>query len=201
MYRGYLRKFLVILCILFIIALSKMVLFGNPILQGFDSKYHGKGVKILSEIQMWEKNYGNPKTITQKDGGKTFFYWPEQGIAVFTHPLYEGQYRRKEPKHWKATSIIIPLTKTIRSEFLSLNSGQLIYFENLSVLKVNGHFLTTYDLPKLKRLYLFSFKNKNGFIELANIPFLSPVLIRVYLEKNEPTKIEIRENNIFSWYD
>ena len=158
---------------------------------------------MLSEIQIWEKNFGSPKTIDQRDGGNTFLYWAEQGIAVFAHPLYEGQYRRKNPKHWKVTSIIIPLKKTISSDFLSLNSGQLIHFENFSDIKVNGYFLTTYDLPKLKRLYLFSFKNenKNDFIELANIPFLSPIQIRVYLENNEPAIIEIRENNFFSWYD
>lgn len=201
MYRGYSRKFHIILFIFLIIILCKIVLFRNPILDGFDSKYHKKGLKMLSEIQLWEKNFGSPKTIDQSDGGNTFFYWPEQGIAAFTHPLYEGQYRRKERKDWKVTSIIIPLTKTIRSDFLSLNSGELIYFENLSDIKVNGYFLTTYDLPKLKRLYLFSFITKDGYIELANIPFLSPILIRVYLENNEPVKIEIRENNIFLWYD
>jgi hypothetical protein len=200
-YRSHLRKFLGILGIFLIIILCKIVLFRNPILEGFYSKYHENGLKMLSEIQMWEKNFGNPKTLEQRDGGNTFFYWSEQGVAVFTHPLYEGQYRRKERKDWKVTSIIIPLTKTIRSDFLSLNSGQLIYFENLSDIKVNGFFLSTYDLPKLKRLYLFSFKTKDGYIELVNIPFLSPILIRIYLENNKPAKIEIRENNIFSWYD
>lgn len=200
MYRGHLRKFLVILGIFLIIILCKIVLFRNPILEGFYSKYHKKGLKMLSEIQMWEKTFGSPKTLEQRDGGNTFFYWPEQGIAVFTHPLFEGQYRRKERKDWKVTSIIIPLTKNIKSNFLSLNRDQLIYFQNINGIKIYDRFLATYDLISLKRLYLFSFNN-NGFIELTNIPFLSPIQIRLYLEKDKPVMIEIRENNVFSWYD
>lgn len=201
MYKGYLRIFfLILISILFAIILVKLFFIGNPILEGFYSKYCENGLKILSEIYIWEKNFGNPKTLEQRDGGNTFFYWPEQGIAVFTHPLFEGQYRRKERKDWKVTSIIIPLTKTIKSNFLSLNRDQLIYFQNINDIKINDRFLTTYDLISLKRLYLFSFNN-NGFIELTNIPFLSPIQIRVYLEKDKPVMIEIRENNVFSWYD
>ena len=82
----------------------------DPILKALNSKYYAQDLTLLTEIEQWERIFGNPKTLEQRDGGNTFFYWPEQGIAVFTHPLFEGQYRRKERKDWKVTSIIIPLT-------------------------------------------------------------------------------------------
>jgi hypothetical protein len=129
----------------------------DPILKALNSKYYAQDLTLLTEIEQWERIFGNPKTLEQRDGGNTFFYWPEQGIAVFTHPLFEGQYRRKERKDWKVTSIIIPLTKTIKSDFLSLNRDQFIYFQNINSIKINDRFLATYDLISLKRLYLFSF--------------------------------------------
>lgn len=39
---------------------------------------------------------GEPQTIDQLDNTNTLFYREDKGIIVFCHPLFLGQYERKE---------------------------------------------------------------------------------------------------------
>lgn len=86
---------------------------------------------IYEELRLWKTVLGEPRTVPQLDNGPTFFYWPEHGIAVFTHPLYQGQYRRKGVDDRKVTSVILPLRSSLQPAFLPIAEDVSIHFDRL----------------------------------------------------------------------
>ena len=72
---------------------------------------------IGSRLCEWTKHLGDPALIEQKDKGNTFFYWPDWGVAVFCHPLFQKQYEHKKREDWVVTNILIPLTNTVHHAY------------------------------------------------------------------------------------
>jgi len=89
---------------------------------------------VLGETYaVWTNALGLPLTIEQKDGGNTFFNWPAKGVAVFCHPLFKGQYNRKEMSNWKITSILIPLVPKVNPGLPPVDGDLLISFTRLLI--------------------------------------------------------------------
>ncbi|MCL6592213.1 MAG: hypothetical protein K6U80_19985 [Firmicutes bacterium] len=192
----------IIIILLILLVTGCLISFNEPILDSFEQEYSKSGLNILTPLEIWEKQFGSASVIPQKDGGHTYFYWPKKGIAVFTHPHYEAQYRRKERSKRKVTSIIIPLKKTIKPRIVPVEDDLIISFDQLTNLEINGHRITNMSLSEIKNLYRFTKKSDN-FIEMSNFPIISlaPILTTVYIDNNEPTQIEIEINRLFDWYD
>ena len=137
-----------------------------------------KSAVLLSRLEDWKKELGEPETVKQLDNGKTFFYWPQKGIAIFTHPQYEAQYEKLRENKRKVTSVIIPLNKEIKP-IVPVEEGTFAKFEN--ILNLNT------EKREVKQ-------NKEKFIELRSSNY--SVSLRMY-----ENFIEVREDNFFSWYD
>lgn len=84
-----------------------------------------------STLANWTNVLGSPSVVMQEDGGNTFFYWPNQGVAVFCHPLYRGQYTRREQPNWVVTSILIPLETNVHPRIPPVKLDTQIVFTKL----------------------------------------------------------------------
>lgn len=147
---------------------------------------------IYQDLGTWEELLGPPKTVQQKDGGTTLFYWPEEGIAVFAHPLYEGQYRSKPARKRKVTSVIIPLRKSIRPGLLPIGEDIWLQFDRL--LDLGDYASRLADLaPQVAA-------PGPAFVDLVSGP-LRKTTERVHFRGTEPTILEIRDTWWLSHYD
>ncbi len=82
-------------------------------------------------LATWTSALGNPSVVSQEDGGNTFFYWPNQGVGVFCHPLYWGQYERRKQPDWVVTSVFIPLQTNLHPRIPPVKSDMRIDFTKL----------------------------------------------------------------------
>jgi hypothetical protein len=164
----------------------------TPALELVLDRYPDLGSGIYEKLSRWEEVLGEPETVPQADGGTTFFYWPERGIAVFTHPLYEGQYRGKEQEERTVTSVILPLRKSFRPGFLPVEDEVVVRFDQLLDTR---RFLpdSTPSRPPTR-------SGDTAYVDLISSPFRKTVE-RLHLVDGEPIAIEIRDTWWLSRYD
>jgi len=175
---------------------TALLLFGcrirTPALDMVLASHPGLETGIYQDLGTWEEVLGPAKTVQQADGGTTLFYWPDEGIAVFTHPLYEGQYRGKPDRKRKVTSVIIPLRRSIRPEFLPIGEGVWLQFDRLVDLG---------DYPsRLADLAPEVAASDPAFVDLVSGPFRRTTE-RAQFRGSEPTLVEIRDTWLLSHYD
>lgn len=84
-----------------------------------------------TDLMVWKQAFGDPQTVTQKDGGNTFFFWPEHGIAVFCHPLFRSQFKYVPQDRWTVTSILLPLQTNISPHIPPVDPAVRINFSRL----------------------------------------------------------------------
>jgi hypothetical protein len=147
---------------------------------------------MYEELSRWEAALGAPKTVSQADEGQTFFYWPEHGIGVFTHPLYESQFRSKQQEDRRVTSVILPLQHTLQPSFLPVADDLVIRFDE--VMDLQGLLPDSSTNGQKERL------DGASHIDLVSSPFRKTAE-RLYFRNGEPIAIEIRDVWWFSHYD
>lgn len=97
----------------------------------------GKSIKYIGNtLGSLKGEFGDPDTISQMDGGHTFFYWPKYGFAVFCHPLYNGQHERSVMSRWVVTSLWVPLENNIEQSIVKTDMRSKIHFEQVRVFSV-----------------------------------------------------------------
>jgi hypothetical protein len=106
---------------------------GSELLTQLDGYYPGLQGGIYQKLSVWEKVLGEPLTVPQKDGGHTYFYWPEAGIAAFAHPLFRGQYARRSENDRIVTSVIIPVERKVHPTVPPVDDSLIVEFARLSV--------------------------------------------------------------------
>jgi len=84
-----------------------------------------------STFANWTNALGSPSVVSQEDGGNTFFYWANQGVGVFCHPLYRGQYERRRQPDWVVTSVFLPLQTNVHPRIPPVKSNMRIGFTKL----------------------------------------------------------------------
>jgi len=175
---------------------TALLLFGcrirTPALDVVLASHPGLETGIYEDLGTWEEVLGPSRTIEQADGGTTIHCWPEKGIAVFTHPLYEGQYRGTPERKRKVTSIIIPLRRSIRPDFLPIGEGVSLELDRL---------LDLGDYPShLADLAPQIASSDPAFVDLVSGPFRRTTE-RARFRGSEPTLIEVRDTWWLSHYD
>lgn len=71
-------------------------------------------------LKDWVTQLGAPEALNQRDGLKTFFYWPETGIAVFCHPRYFRQIDSVESNdELTVTAVYIPASARFSPPIMS----------------------------------------------------------------------------------
>jgi hypothetical protein len=164
----------------------------SPALDVVLTSYPGLETGIYQDLGTWEEVLGPSRTVKQADGGTTIFYWPEEGVVVFTHPLYQGQYRRKPARERKVTSVIIPLRRSIRPDSLPVAEGVSLELDTL---------LDLGDYPRrLADLTPEVAAPDRAFVDLVSGPFRKTTE-RVHFRGTEPTSVEIRDTWWLSHYD
>jgi hypothetical protein len=118
---------------------------------------------IGSPLQVWTNALGQPSTVTQSDGGNTFFYWQDRGIAVFCHPLYQGQYDRRKRPDWIVTSIFVPLQTNLHPRIPPVHYDTRITFTRLLF---NRHEVVQTGWRKLSNIRAFE---QDGVLEALAI--------------------------------
>jgi hypothetical protein len=123
----------------------------------------GSNCVLGSKLRDWTNTLGRPSVVQQRDGANTFFYWPEKGVGVFCHPLFQGQYRlRKEPE-WIVTSIFIPLLTNLHPRIPPVAEETRINFRTLAVQS------KAFDEEKLKNLRDVELYYNDGKLEAIEI--------------------------------
>lgn len=98
----------------------------------------GKDINLLGNtLSNVVAQLGDPSTVSQADGGNTFFYWPSHGLGVFCHPLFKGQYRHKHRNDWIITSVWVPLKNDLQQRVVKQEDEQPIHFERV-LISTNG---------------------------------------------------------------
>lgn len=160
------------------------------------------GLGLLTRLEEWETHFGPAETVEQADGGETFFFWPEHGISVFTHPHYEGQARNRSRGDLRVTSIIVPIQRTLHPQVPPVREGILVEYEKLLDLEIQGRSLLDWTAEDS---VAGGARGGTGgeFLELQPglCQILSGIRVRVYLAEDRPSELEIREARVFSWYD
>jgi hypothetical protein len=151
------------------------------------------GEGIYETLGRWESVLGEAETVTQADGGHTFFYWPESGVGVFTHPLYEGQFRRTPLPNRRVTSVVLPLQEDLHLQFLPIAGEQAIHFDRLLNLQ---HVASR--IQEVSRVDI----HPDGlcYIDLVASP-LRKTVERLHYQDGEASAIEIRDDWWLSHYD
>ncbi len=105
-----------------------------------------------SDFRTWTNTLGIPDEVDQIDSAHTFFYWPNKGIAIFCHPLYNGQYKNKPKEAWNATSIFVVANTNEFPDIRPVKSASEIRFQNvvfnkneIEGLKLQGSETVRYD--------------------------------------------------------
>ena len=175
----------------------------NRLLEAVQSRLGGGGLGLLSPLGLWEARLGPAKTIPQEDGGNTYFYWPEHGIAVFAHPHYHGQYARQPREEWRVTSIAIPLEIHLHPHVPPVAETVQVHFERLLDLDIDGRPLRGMGRAEIASHYWAQQDEYGGSCVLTAFPIraLSATLTRLFFRDGQIQEIEIRENRLFAWYD
>lgn len=147
---------------------------------------------IYEELGRWEQVLGAPQTVRQPDGAHTFFYWPDHGIAVFTHPLYEGQYRSKQREARKVTSVILPLKGAFAPSFLPVEENIVIQFDRLLELPRDS-------AERLRRAES-PVSDPCHHVDIVSSPWLKPTE-RLHVCDGQPVAVEVRDTWWLSHYD
>lgn len=174
----------------------------NPLLNAVADALQNNKLTLWSPLSVWIDNLGEPQTIDQLDGGHTFFYWPSSGIAVFTHPHYKGQYKRKASNEWQITSIIIPLRKSVHPRIPPVSINTTIEFDSLLNLVFDGKELCQMQVSEIKNLYNFNNAKQPNIIEISNFPF--PIIFayaKLHLKEGRVELIELTHKDWLGWYD
>lgn len=164
----------------------------TPALVTAMESYPALGMGIYEDLSQWEAVLGEPQTVPQADGGTTFFYWPQRGIAVFTHPLYEGQFDGKEKEEWKVTSVILPLRKSFHPSFLPVEDEVVVRFDQLMDLRRSPPDVAPSRQPTRE--------GDADYVDLVSSPMRKTVE-RLHVLDGEPIAIEIRDTWWLSRYD
>lgn len=154
--------------------------------------YPALGMGIYEDLGRWEAVLGVPETVPQADGGTTFFYWPERGIAVFTHPQYESQFQHEDREERKVTSVILPLRRSFHPSFLPLDDHVEVQFTELLDLQ--------HVLPDLSSTHREAKSAETAQVDLVSSP-LRKTIERLHLVDGEPIAIEVRDTWWLSHYD
>jgi hypothetical protein len=159
--------------------------------------------RVLDPLSSWEAAYGEAATVQEADGGHTFFFWPDRGFGVLTHPDYRGQHETKPSAEWAVTSVVIPLQLVIASRMPLMAAGARAHFTSLLPLKVDGRPLTEMDVGQLRNLYRSSWMVGEDCLELSScpVPSLGCCVTRVYLSQGRPEMIELRHQSLLHRYE
>jgi hypothetical protein len=173
----------------------------NPIIESIENHPEFAHLGLETELKEWIRSFGSPHTVDQIDGENTYFYWPDRGFAVFTHPHFAAQHRKLSRESWKVTSIIVPL----KYDILPLVESRFgkIRFNKLLSLLIDHHQLTSSSYRYLLNEFKYSRAISSEKIDLSNSFFqLFPShRSRIYVKSGEIEQIEIRDMNIFVRYD
>lgn len=164
----------------------------TPTLTRVLEAYPGLGTGIYEELGRWEEVLGAPSTVPQADEAETFFYWPEHGLGVFTHPLYEGQFRRRQRPERTVTSVIVPVRKSFHPEFLPVSEGVTVHFYQLLNLDRS--------VPSSRARSRQPRQHRPSHVDLVSSP-LRKTVERLHLRDGEPVAVEIRDVWWLSHYD
>lgn len=66
-------------------------------------------LRVGVTVSNWISALGDPHIVPEEFDIRSFYYWPDSGVAVFAHPNYLGQFRHLAPEAWEVTSIYIPV--------------------------------------------------------------------------------------------
>jgi hypothetical protein len=164
----------------------------TPALDVAMEAYPALGIGIYEDLSRWEAVLGKPETVPQKDGGTTFFYWPDRGIAVFTHPLYERQAEHKDRGERTVTSVILPLRKSFHPSFLPVEDEVVVRFDQLMDLRRSPPDVAPSRQPTRE--------GDADYVDLVSSPMRKTVE-RLHVLDGEPIAIEIRDTWWLSRYD
>lgn len=171
---------------LFLVACSSR----TPVLDAVLDAHAGLGSGVYEEMGRWERVLGRAETVLQTDGGETFFYWPADGVAAFTHPHYEGQHRSRRRHELRVTSVIVPLQESIQLHFLPIAEDEVIRFNRL--LDLEG--------PAFSVLRSGVSPGPAGSVDLVASPTRRTVE-RLHFVDGEPVAVEVRDSWWWSHYD
>lgn len=154
-------------------------------------EYPALGDGIHEKLGLWKEVLGEPRTVPQLDNGPAFFYWPEHGIAVFTHPLYQGQYRRKGVDDRRVTSIILPVRRSLQPTFLPIAEDAFIHFDRLLQVEASLKALPLREKWPSRVGSQIDFRSSR----------LAKTVERVHFRDSTPVAVEIRDVWWLSHYD
>lgn len=93
------------------------------------SRLPASNLQLGTTLTNWIATLGQPSTIPQLDADHTLLTWPQWGVAVVCHPLYQGQYGSLPPPMWTITSIILPVRQQIPALIVPAEPGTMLNFQ------------------------------------------------------------------------
>lgn len=109
---------------------------------------------------------GDPQTIDQLDNRNTLFCREEKGIIVFCHPLFRGQYERKERNDFIITSLFLACCQEIRQNIVP-SADTILNFKHLLIEDIG-----TNNKNKDK----FAFRKADYFLDYDLVVFMQKIL-------------------------
>lgn len=163
----------------------------------------GIGPGLYAPLSTWSETLGSPEWVDQLDGGHTYFYWPQHGIAVFTHPQFSGQYSRRDESARIVTSVIFPLRNEITPAVPPMDRGKVVRFEHLVPLRLGGKLISQLTMEDLRSVGIApASSSKQGTGQIAPISILERASMLLHTsEAGEPAELEIRDTWWLSHYD
>lgn len=159
--------------VLAVMATALWMYVSNPLLSAMERQLAPLNLGLYSSLGEWEAHFGPAVSIEQADGINSFFYWPDHGLAVFCHPLFETQHRRQSLRELQVTSILIPLRHQFEFSWLIAKPGTHLVFQTLRKFPVGGRDITEFTEAELRKMYLFRFQVWENEVTLSNSPFPS----------------------------
>lgn len=175
----------------------------NPLLEAIRVVYPELGEVLLVEFSTWEAQLGPARTVAQLDEGHTYFYWPEAGIAVFTHPLYGGQYARRPLHERKVTSVLIPFQRTLAPRVPPVAADTRVQFQRLLDFPIGNKPLAALTLDDLLRITPGRVHRRSAVIidiRPCCLPMRPCITTRIHLQNGGVSEVELwHEGSIFSY--
>jgi hypothetical protein len=174
----------------------------NPLLRLLPQDMEALGYGLYSPVERWEVALGAAMTVTQADGADTYLYWPDVGIAVFTHPHFEMQHLKPRSER-KVTSIVLALRESIQPFPAPAPESQRVHFNRTAAITVDGTSISSLTLARWKQ-FLGEPERVDGKVVLfkhRRFLVLPDTATHLYLEDGVPVAVEVREDRALSHYD
>lgn len=189
-----------LLVLVLIVGTGIWLSFKNPLLDAVVQALGDDRVTLLSPLKVWIEHLGEPLTVPQLDDGTTIYYWPSRGIAVFTHPHYQDQYRRIDRLERQVTFIMLPLQQKIHPPLGITAPEVTLNYETLLNVQLQGQSLHKIPMAQVMQQYLFSCSLGPDTIGLGNLPLLTCLDPIATLHLQQGRIEQITFNGFRIWY-